>query len=446
MSFLSLPFLLRKGPRLSQRLPKDASSVNISPCFRSDGLSESILMEMILTADSFRFVSYPTRVHAGPDAIRKLSDEVDRIRATRVLVVCGQSIFTKTDLVDRVKLVLGTRVVKVFSDGRTGSPVTSVLEGVAAARGVDADCIVAVGGGSSVVTARGIAILLAENGTPNELCTQYPVGKPPVSPRLMEPKLPILNVLTTATTAMTRSGTALIDSESGHRLELFDPKTRPAAVIWDDQALLTASPWLCLNATAGCFSGVASALQRTDLNPLAESDLLEALRLLMDNLPLVKSQPDNPSIRVRLCAAAFLYNRATDAGAGGSALGVVTALAHSLDTRFPECGHGDPYSILTSPGLRVNPEAIVAVQASFARAMGIKHSGMDDVQASGIAADAIETFYKDLGMPVRLSEVGVSKEGIDIIAADAMTDFGLHRNVRKIQSVEDLTEILTTVQ
>ena len=78
--------------------------------------------------------------------------------------------------------------------------------------------------------------------------------------------------------------------------------------------------------------------------------------------------------------------------------------------------------------------------------MGIKHSGMDDVQASGIAADAIETFYKDLGMPVRLSEVGVSKQGIDIIAADAMTDFGLHRNVRKIQSVEDLTEILTTVQ
>ena len=49
-------------------------------------------------------------------------------------------------------------------------------------------------------------------------------------------------------------------------------------------------------------------------------------------------------------------------------------------------------------------------------------------------------------MPVRLSEVGVSKEGIDIIAADAMTDFGLHRNVRKIQSVEDLAEILTTVQ
>ena len=399
-----------------------------------------------MAADAFRFVSYPLRVHAGPDAINKLVDEVDRLRSKRVLVVCGQSILNKTDLVDRVKASLGERVAGVFSGGQTGSPVTSVLEGVAAAREVDADGIVALGGGSAVVTARGMAILLAENGTAQELCTQYPEGKAPLSPRLMAPKLPIFNVLTTATTAMTRAGTALIDPETGHRLELFDPKTRPVAVVWDDQALLTASPWLCLNATAGCFSSVASALQRTELNPLAESDLLEALRLLMDNLPLVNSQPDDPTVRVNLCAAAFIYNRATDAGAGDSALGVVTALAHSLDARYPECGHGDAYSILTAPGMRFNAEANAAGQARFAEAMGVKKKGMNDRQAAAAAADAIETFYKDLGLPVRLSEVGVREEGIDIIAADALTDFGLHRNIRKIESVDDLKGILATVK
>ena len=191
-----------------------------------------------------------------------------------MLVVCGQSIADKTDLVDRVKGTLGDRVVGVFAGGKTGSPLTSVLQGVKAARDADADGIVAVGGGSAVVTARGITILLAEKGTAQQLCTQYPAGKSPISPRLMAPKIPNFIVLTTATTAATRAGTALIDPESGHRLELFDPKTRPAAVIWDDEALLTASPWLCLNATASCFTGVASALQRTDLNPLAESDLL----------------------------------------------------------------------------------------------------------------------------------------------------------------------------
>ena len=399
-----------------------------------------------MTADSFRFVGYPVRVHAGPDAISKLAEEVDRAGTKRLLVVCGQSVATKTSLVKRVKDALGERVAGVFAGGKTGSPLTSVLEGVTAARDANADGIVAIGGGSAVVTARGITILLAEKGAAQELCTQYPEGKPPVSPRLMAPKIPNFIVLTTATTAVTRAGTALIDPESGHRLELFDPKTRPAAVIWDDQALLTASPWLCLNATASCFTGVAGALQRTGLNPLAESDLLEALRLLKDNLPQVNSRPDDPAVRINLCAAAFLYNRATDAGAGGGALGVVTALAHSLDTRYPECGHGDAYSILTAPGMRFNLESNTAGQARFADAMGVREDGTDDRQAAAAAADAVEKMFKSLDLPVRLSQVGVPKDGIDLIAEDAMTDFGLHRNVREIENVDELKGILATVK
>ena len=86
-----------------------------------------------MTTDSFRFVSYPVRVHAGADAISSLADEVDRLRSQRVLIVCGQSVADKTDLVDRVKQALGERVAGVFSGGKTGSPVTSVLEGVTAA-------------------------------------------------------------------------------------------------------------------------------------------------------------------------------------------------------------------------------------------------------------------------------------------------------------------------
>ena len=399
-----------------------------------------------MNTDSFRFVGYPVRVHAGPDSINRLAGELDRSNARRALVVCGNSVAEKTNLVDRVKNALGDRVAEVFSGGKTGSPLTSVLEGVAVAKEADADCVVAVGGGSAVVTARGITILLAERGTAQELCTQYPEGNPPVSPRLMAPKIPNFVVLTTATTAVTRAGTALIDPESGHRLELFDPKTRPVAVIWDDQALLTASPWLCLNATASCFTGVAAALQGADLNPLSESDLLEALRLLLTNLPLVNSQPDNPAVRLNLCAAAFLYNRATDAGAGGGALGVVTALAHSLYSRFSECGHGDAYAILTAPGMRFNAGSNAEGQARFAKAMEITTDGVKDGDAAEYAADAIENLFTQLGLPTRLSEVGVHQDGISQIAEDAMTDFGLHRNIRKIQDVAELTDILVSVQ
>jgi alcohol dehydrogenase class IV len=78
--------------------------------------------------------------------------------------------------------------------------------------------------------------------------------------------------------------------------------------------------------------------------------------------------------------------------------------------------------------------------------MGVKKMGMDDRQAAATSADAIEALFKGLGLPVRLSEVGVPDEGVDLIAADAMTDFGLHRNVRKIQGVDDLKKILESVR
>ena len=78
--------------------------------------------------------------------------------------------------------------------------------------------------------------------------------------------------------------------------------------------------------------------------------------------------------------------------------------------------------------------------------MGVKKNGMDDGQAAAAAADAIEGLFKGLGLPTRLSEVGVPEEGINQIAEDAMTDFGLHRNVRKIQNVDELKGILATVK
>ena len=101
-----------------------------------------------MSTDAFRFVSYQVRVHAGPDAISKLVDEADRLKSKRVLVVCGQSVLSKTDLIDRVKAALGDRVAGLFSGGQTGSPVTSILDGVAMAREIAADGIVSVGGGS----------------------------------------------------------------------------------------------------------------------------------------------------------------------------------------------------------------------------------------------------------------------------------------------------------
>ena len=225
-------------------------------------------------------------------------------------------------------------------------------------------------------------------------------------------------------------------------------KPAPAAVIWDTDALLTAPSDLCISAAGSLFSGVIGALQAPALNPMAAADLLGALGLLVANLPAVRkdagSDGGNGAARVNLCIASFMYNRAADTGAGGAALGVVSALAHSLDTRYPDCSHGAAYAILTGPGMRYNREYNAAGQARVADALGVREKGDagDDHAAAMAAADAVTGFFEAVGLPVHLRDAGVPAEGIPIIAEDALTDFGLHRNVRPVSGVAELEAIL----
>jgi alcohol dehydrogenase class IV len=347
----------------------------------------------LATVTSFRHVSYPVRIHAGDNALARLAEEVDRTGANRALVVCGQTVARRTNLLNRVKEALGDRFAGVFNGVEASSPLPSVELGVASARAAEADIIIAVGGGSAVVTARAIIILLAEGGVARDHATRYPSGQPPVSPRLMRPKLANIIVLTTPTTAANRAVTAVTDLETSHRLEMFDPKTRPAAVFWDTEALLTAPPWLCLSAAGSLYSGVIGGLQSNRVNPLAEGDLLQSLRLLQDSLPLVNAEPDNGQVRLNLCAASLMYNRASDSGAGGGAIGVVSALAHSLDTRYKKCDHGSAYSITTAPGMRFNQEYNIAGQARLASVLGVRRQGMDDREAAAAASQAVEQTF-----------------------------------------------------
>lgn len=399
-----------------------------------------------MTTKPFRSVALPVRVHGGPNVIARLSDEVDRLRAQRVFVVCGQTVAHKTDLLDRVKESLGGKFAGVFDAVQASSPLPSVELATAQARDAKADLIVALGGGSAVVTTRALIILLAEGGRAQDHATQYPPGQPPVSPRLMKPKIPNIVVLTTPTTAVTRAGTAVLDLETGHRVELFDPKTLPAAVFLDTDALLTAPTWLCLSAAASCFSGVVGALQSPEqANPLAEGDLIQALGLLRRDMQLVKSQEESGRSRVNLCAAAILMNRAMDSGAGGGVLGVVSSLAHSLDSGYPECSHGDAYAVLTAPGIAFNRDFNLAGQARLASIMGVMNGDMDDRRGADAAAAAVAETYRQLEMPSRLREVGVPEDGVKQIAVDSMTDFGITRNVRPVKDAAELDELLKQI-
>ena len=391
-------------------------------------------------ATPFRHRSFPLSIHAGKGALDELRGEVDRTRAKRAFVVCGKSVARKTDLIARVKANLGDRFAGVFDGVEVSSPLPPVLGGAAAARQAGADLIVAVGGGSAMVTARAIIILLAEKGDIHEICTQYPPGQAPVSPRLMAPKIPNILVLTTPSTAMTRAGTAIMDIQTRHRLELFDPKTRPAAMIWDDDALLTAPADLYLSTSASAFSGILTGAAAPRTNPVSHGDMLHALRLSLESLPLIRTDPNNTTARMNLVAASYLSNRALD-GMRGRAFGIISSLGHVIDTLYANLTHGDSSSLTTAWGMRFNLEQTAAGLARLAQALGVG-DGLPEKEAAKRAPDFIDDFYRSLGMPVRLRDAGIPQQDIERIAHDAMGDFYLHQNARKVKSPSELVELL----
>lgn len=398
-----------------------------------------------MVTKAYRHQSTVCRIHAGDSVLYKLTDEMVRLRCERVMVVCGQTVAHKTRLLTLVGGILGDKLVGVFDGVQSGAPSIAVLEGLAKANDCDPDVIIAIGGGSAVVTARAITILLAEGGTLQGHSTQYPAGQQPVSPRLMKAKLPNIIIVTTPTTATNRSGTAVIDSETGHRLEMFDPKTRPGVVFWDSEALLTASADLCISSSGSLLSGVLAGLQSVDLNTLAEGDLRQSLDLLMNNVNQIRSSPENSRIRIDLCAASYMYNRASDSGLIGGATGVVTALAHSLDARYPECDHGSAYSILTAPGMNFNIDYNYSGQARLGRILGVADAQAEEKTIATAAATEINDIFTMMEMPTRLREVGVPRDGIRMIAEDAMTDFALHRNIRPVESSNDLEDLMQVI-
>src|SRR5438093_2291305 len=110
---------------------------------------------------SFRHVLPHMRVYQGADCLAHLGRELVRVESHRAVIVCGTSL-SGGPLVNLIQSAIGDRFAGVYGGVRAHSPLPAVAEAADHLRKLEADAIIAVGGGSAMVTARAAAILLAE--------------------------------------------------------------------------------------------------------------------------------------------------------------------------------------------------------------------------------------------------------------------------------------------
>jgi len=304
--------------------------------------------------------------------------------------------------------------------------------------------LIAVGAGSVIQGTRIIAILLAEKDPVEKLITQYPPGMPAISPKLMAPKLPIINVLTVGSSAQNRAGSPMKSEKPGLRMEFFDPKTRPVALFWDDEALLTAPVSMVCASGGAIYWRAVMNMGYTRATALSDYNRRQTFDIMSKALPRLKD-PNDVAARNDLCVATFLQNRDVDDGGGNVRhwVGrVVYAFAAALFGMHEEVSQGAAHCALTPAAMRHlgsrDPQAMCAI----ASALGVWKDGDPVADAPFRAADELEKVFRSIGMPACLSDLNIPKSSAEVILNASMTNFNADPKQEFIKEKDFLGQVL----
>ncbi|MET4577378.1 iron-containing alcohol dehydrogenase family protein [Ottowia thiooxydans] len=370
------------------------------------------------------------RIYAGEGSLQQLQAEVRRVGASRVAVLCGRSLAAHPTALGLVQQALGEAYVGVFDKVQAHSPSQSVVQAADWLRDHGADAVLALGGGSAIVTARAASIVLAEGGLPRELATHRDESGRLVSPRLLKNKIPIFVLPTTPTTATPKTGSAVHDEQTGDRLALFDPKTRATCIIIEPALLATAPDDLFLSASLNTLAMAISGLEADHDNDLSEALLRHTVEMVATHLPHLQRDPGSFDLRQRLVHASILCGQGTDLTGGG----VVTAVSHSLGPES-DVANGIINAILLPHAMRFNAQV---VPHRYERIVAPLRFWVPAVQQSAAesAIAAVEALLRTLGTPSTLRDTGVKPERFESLAAHAMNDWSLKNNPRQVQDAD----------
>lgn len=377
---------------------------------------------------SFLFTA-PTRIVFGAGSVTDIGVELRGLGRSRALVVTDAHLREKTDVVERVGRSLGSLCAGIYSDVPSDSGVHVVDAGARFGRECGADSIVSVGGGSVIDTAKGIAILLTEGGS----LLDYQGFQ------VLERKQTVhVAVPTTAGTGSEVTYVAVIkDHENKRKLLFADHHIIPDVAILDPELTTGLSPFLTAATGLDAFAHGLEALTSAQREPIADALGLHAIRLVRANLPdAVKDGADVASRGQMLIAA-------TMAGAAFSnaQVGLIHAIAHVVGGRHG-VHHGVANAVVMPHAMRFNNVAVAARHRLVAEAMGMEVRGMSDEAAGLAAADAVELFTREVGLPASLRDLGVPESDLVACAEMAMYDGSIVYNAVPVSDPAEVLEVI----
>ena len=378
-----------------------------------------------------RIILNETSYH-GAGAIENIATEA-KARGFKKAFVCSDPDLIKFGVAKKVLDVLDKADLEyeVYSDIKPNPTIENVQSGVAAFKKAKTDYIVAIGGGSSMDTAKAIGIII---NNPEFEDVRSLEGVAPTK----NPCVPIIAVPTTAgTAAEVTINYVITDVEKQRKFVCVDVHDIPVVAVVDPDMMSTMPKGLTaatgMDALTHAIEGyiTKAAWEMTDMFHLKAIELISA--------SLRSAVAGEKEGRDTMALAQYV------AGMGFSnvGLGIVHSMAHTLGAKY-DTPHGVANAILLPTVMQYNADCTGEKYREIARAMGVK--GVDSMTAEqyrNAAIEAVKQLSKDVGIPADLKEI-VRPEDIDFLSESAFKDACTPGNP-KDTSVEDIKKLFKSL-
>ena len=386
--------------------------------------------------DFYQF-SAPTRVIAGRDLLASTGFEFAKEGAHRVLLITD-TVIRATGLADRVIEGLqdgGLEVAAIFDAVPQDSDSAAVAAAAELARESAADSFLALGGGSVMDSAKVANLLFTHGGQAREWEGYYGLPRADDGAGRAFELAPLACIPTTAGTGSEVSFAAVIKDREAHvKYQIGDFALIPRLAILDPAATATLPPVLAAATGMDAMTHAIEGYVSRDWNAHADAYALHALRLIHENLERAVQTPADESARGNMLIAASLAIVPTTSGA----LGIAHSLSHPCGALY-DVPHGVANAINLPGTIEYNAaggEDIAARYRDVAELLGVPPRG----EVGHALAEHVRTLVRSLGLPTRLSQVGVPESGIALLVEGAMGDACTLVNPRE-PTAEDLAEL-----
>ena len=374
-----------------------------------------------------RFVLNETSYH-GKGAINEIATEINS-RGFKKAFVCSDPDLIKFNVTKKVTDILDKADIKydVFSDIKANPTIENVLAGVSAFKASGADCIVAIGGGSSMDTAKAIGIII-EN--PEFSDVRSLEGVAPTKNKCT----PIIAVPTTAgTAAEVTINYVITDAEKNRKMVCVDVHDIPVVAIVDPDMMATMPKGLTAATGMDALTHAIEGYITAGAWEMSDMFHIKAIEIIAKSLRGAVNNTDEG--REGMALGQYI------AGMGFSnvGLGIVHSMAHPLGALY-DTAHGVANAIILPTVMEYNAPATGEKYRDIAKAMGVSSvDAMTIEEARKAAIDAVKKLSADVGIPADLKEI-VKHEDIDFLAQSAFDDACRPGNPRET-SVEEIKEL-----